>query len=234
MAKNLTGYVRFDKKRKRWFFRCSPVDPKTGLRKERKEFFLTQKEAEQARRKFLTEFERNGDAVFSREDLTFEQLAKRYQEARMIPAELNFVLANGWIERNPFTATTNGKSLIRRAMTSLIGRLGSSFPLLLDEAQVLDPPRIESETSRPLLIVAGEDEQLPHASREYCEEAPPARPDGECVQQRRNSLSGAGSRVPGQSGGFRNRGENLTALAGARRLPPAAETAPNWHRSRTR
>jgi hypothetical protein len=87
MAKNLTGYVSFDKGRKRWFFRCSPVDPKTGLRKEKKEFFLTQKEAEQARRKFLTEFERRGDAVFSREDLTFEQLAQRYQESRLIPAE---------------------------------------------------------------------------------------------------------------------------------------------------
>jgi Arm DNA-binding domain len=87
MAKNLTGYVRFDQTRKRWFFRCAPVDPKTGLRKERKEYFLTQREAEQARRKFLTELDQNGDAVFSREDLTFEQLALRYREARLIPAE---------------------------------------------------------------------------------------------------------------------------------------------------
>jgi hypothetical protein len=70
MAKNLMGYVRFDKQRKRWFFRCAPIDPKTGLRNERKQFFLTQKEAELARRKFLSEFERNGDTVFSREDLT--------------------------------------------------------------------------------------------------------------------------------------------------------------------
>ena len=87
MAKNLTGYVRFDKQRKRWFFRCSPVDTKTGLRKERKEFFLTQKEAEQGRRKFLTDFEHNGESVFAREDLTFEQLAERYQETRLIPVE---------------------------------------------------------------------------------------------------------------------------------------------------
>jgi hypothetical protein len=87
MAKNLTGFVRFDKKRKRWFFRCSPVDSKTGLRKERKGFFLTQKEAELARRRFLAEFERSGDAVFSREDLTFEQLAGRYRKTRLIPAD---------------------------------------------------------------------------------------------------------------------------------------------------
>lgn len=87
MAKNLTGYVRFDNRRKRWFFRCAPVDPKTGVRRERKEFFLTQREAEQARRKFLSEYERTGETIFTREDLTFEQLAQRYQETRLIPVE---------------------------------------------------------------------------------------------------------------------------------------------------
>ncbi len=87
MAKNLTGYVRFDKRRKRWFFRCAPADPKTGLRREHKEFFLTQREAEQARRKFLSKYEQTGESVFIREELTFEQLAQRYKETRLIPVE---------------------------------------------------------------------------------------------------------------------------------------------------
>ena len=94
MAKNLTGFVSFDKKRKRWFFRCSPVDPKTGLRKEKKEFFLTQKEAEQGRRRFLTDFESRGEVVFSREDLTFEQLAERYQK---VSPQLNGAIRSGAI-----------------------------------------------------------------------------------------------------------------------------------------
>ena len=58
-----------------------------GPAKGEERFFLTQKEAEQARRRFLAEFERSGDAVFSREDLTFEQLAERYRKTRLIPAE---------------------------------------------------------------------------------------------------------------------------------------------------
>ncbi|NOT62313.1 MAG: hypothetical protein HOP19_19060 [Acidobacteria bacterium] len=58
-----------------------------GLRKERKDFFLTQKEAEQARRKFLLDFEDKGESVFTRADPTFEQLAERYHETRLIPAE---------------------------------------------------------------------------------------------------------------------------------------------------
>lgn len=41
MAKNLKGDVRFDNRQKRGFFRCAPVDPKTGMRRERKGLFLT-------------------------------------------------------------------------------------------------------------------------------------------------------------------------------------------------
>ena len=225
MAKNLTGYVRFDKQRKRWFFRCSPIDSKTGLRKERKQFFLTQKEAEQARRRFLTEFERLGDAVFSREDITFEQLAERYQEARLIPAEyidgkkvaghrelsplttylkslteyfgkqkirtiqfgdvealklhlirkptradkkrttaavnrelqflravLNFALANGWIERNPFSAATNGKKIINRSVENKRQR----FPTFGEELAMLRMCTGRRVHLKPLLIIAAD------------------------------------------------------------------------------
>jgi integrase len=216
--------VRFDKKRKRWFFRCSPVDPTTGLRRERKEFFLTQKEAEQARRRFLSEFERCGEAVFSREDLTFEQLAERYQNARLIPAEyidgkkvaghrelspltsylkslteyfgkrkirviqygdlealklhlirkptregkkrtaaavhrelqflramLNFALANGWIESNPFSAA-NGKKLINRSAEKKRER----FPTFGEELAMLRLCAGRSRHLRPLLIIAAD------------------------------------------------------------------------------
>jgi len=225
MAKNLTGYVRFDKQRKRWFFRCSPIDSKTGLRKERKQFFLTQKEAEQARRRFLTEFERLGDAVFSREDITFEQLAERYQEARLIPAEyidgkkvaghrelsplttylkslteyfgkqkirtiqfgdiealklhlirkptradkkrtaaavnrelqflravLNFALANGWMERNPFSAATNGKKIINRSVENKRQR----FPTFGEELAMLRMCTGRRVHLKPLLIIAAD------------------------------------------------------------------------------
>ncbi len=166
-----------------------------------------------------------GDTVFSREDLTFEQLSERYREARLIPAEyidgkkvaghrelspltaymkslteyfgkqkirtihykdiealklhlirkptragkkrtaaavnrelqflravLNFALANGWIERNPFSAATNGKKIINRSVENKRQR----FPTFGEELAMLRMCSGRRVHLKPLLIIAAD------------------------------------------------------------------------------
>jgi hypothetical protein len=86
MMKAREGYVYFDERSKNWVARFSPfVNAKS--RKNFTRSRTTRKEALQALREMIQQYETKGATAFENENLSFEQLADRYREAKMMQAE---------------------------------------------------------------------------------------------------------------------------------------------------
>lgn len=84
--KSREGYVYFDESAKKWVARFSPFVNAT-TRKNLTRTRATRKEALTALRELIQQYETNGLAALDHENLTFEQLAIRYRNAKMIKAE---------------------------------------------------------------------------------------------------------------------------------------------------
>jgi len=87
-----TGTVQFDERRGAWYARVCFTDPKTGKRKERRKYGETKTEANKLRLKLILEVEQS-ETIYTAEaeslkpdKLRFAELARRYEEARLIPA----------------------------------------------------------------------------------------------------------------------------------------------------
>jgi integrase len=80
------GYVFFDERTKKWVARFSPFVNATA-RKNFTRSRTTRKEALQALRELVQEYESKGVTAFDNRDLNFEQLADRYRDTKMIEAE---------------------------------------------------------------------------------------------------------------------------------------------------
>jgi hypothetical protein len=80
------GYVFFDERSKKWVARFSPFVNATA-RKNFTRSRETRKEALQALRDLVQEYESKGVTAFDNRDLNFEQLADRYRDTKMIEAE---------------------------------------------------------------------------------------------------------------------------------------------------
>lgn len=84
--KSREGYVYFDERSKKWVARFSPFVNAT-TRKNFTRSHATRKDALKALRELIQEFETKGAAALDTENLSFEQLADRYREAKMMEAE---------------------------------------------------------------------------------------------------------------------------------------------------
>jgi hypothetical protein len=80
------GYVFFDERSKKWVARFSPFVNATA-RKNFTRSRETRKEALNALREMIQQYEAKGATAFDNQNLTFEQLADRYRDAKMIEAE---------------------------------------------------------------------------------------------------------------------------------------------------
>jgi integrase len=80
------GYVFFDERTKKWVARFSPFVNATA-RKNFTRSRETRKEALQALRELVQEYESKGVTAFENRDLNFEELADRYKDTKMIEAE---------------------------------------------------------------------------------------------------------------------------------------------------
>ena len=80
------GYVFFDERSKKWVARFSPYVNATA-RKNFTRSRETRKEALQALRDLVQEYESKGITPFENRDMNFEQLADRYRDTKMIEAE---------------------------------------------------------------------------------------------------------------------------------------------------
>src|SRR5262245_64248525 len=80
------GYVYFDERTKKWIARFSPFVNAT-TRKNLTRSRETRKEALQALRDLVQEYESKGVTPFENRDMNFEQLADRYKDTKMIKAE---------------------------------------------------------------------------------------------------------------------------------------------------
>src|SRR5262249_2136446 len=80
------GYVFFDERSKKWVARFSPFVNATA-RKNFTRSRETRKEALQALRELVQEYESKGVTAFENRDLNFEELADRYKDTKMIEAE---------------------------------------------------------------------------------------------------------------------------------------------------
>jgi integrase len=86
--KSRTGYIYFDKKKRRWAGRVMlPADPVTGKRKSVRCFALTKTDVRKKMQKVLNKVENQGLASISPERMTFADLAREYAEHELIPAE---------------------------------------------------------------------------------------------------------------------------------------------------
>src|SRR4030095_2194601 len=90
--KTRTGTIQFDKKRGAWYARICFTDPTTGKRKEKRKYGDTKTEANKLRIELIKEVE-NGETAHAVEvealkpdKLKFSERARRYEEARLIPA----------------------------------------------------------------------------------------------------------------------------------------------------
>lgn len=84
--KSREGYVYFDERSKKWVARFSPFVNAT-TRKNFTRSRATRKDALKALRELIQEYETKGPAALDTHNLTFEQLADRYREAKMMKAE---------------------------------------------------------------------------------------------------------------------------------------------------
>jgi hypothetical protein len=80
------GYVFFDERSKKWVARFSPFVNATA-RKNFTRSRTTRKDALKALRDLIQQYETKGPTAFENENMSFEQLADRYREAKMIRAE---------------------------------------------------------------------------------------------------------------------------------------------------
>jgi integrase len=80
------GYVFFDERSKKWVARFSPFVNAT-TRKNFTRSRATRREALNALREMIQQYESKGVTAFDNRDLTFEQLADRYRDAKMIEAQ---------------------------------------------------------------------------------------------------------------------------------------------------
>jgi len=86
--KSRTGYTYFDKKKKRWVGRVMlPADKTTGKRKSVRRFGRTEADVRKKLRKLVDKLEENGAMSIPAERMTFTDLAKKYEENELIPAE---------------------------------------------------------------------------------------------------------------------------------------------------
>lgn len=80
------GYVFFEERSKKWIARFSPfINAKSRRNFTRSR--ATRKEALRALREMIQQYETKGATAFENENLSFEQLADRYREAKMMQAE---------------------------------------------------------------------------------------------------------------------------------------------------
>jgi hypothetical protein len=84
--KSREGYVYFDERSKKWIARFSPFVNAT-TRKNFTRSRATRKEALKALRELIQQYETKGLVALDAQSLSFEQLADRYREAKMIEAE---------------------------------------------------------------------------------------------------------------------------------------------------
>jgi integrase len=90
--KTRTGTVRFDKERGAWYARVCFTDPQNGKRKEKRKYGENKTEANKLRLELVREIERGKTihadeaAAVKPDKLRFADLARRYEEARLIPA----------------------------------------------------------------------------------------------------------------------------------------------------
>jgi hypothetical protein len=73
------GYVYFDERSKKWVARFSPFVNATA-RKNFTRSIATRREALQALREMIQQYESKGVTAFDNRDLNFEQLADRYRD----------------------------------------------------------------------------------------------------------------------------------------------------------
>jgi len=78
--------MHFPERSKKWVARFSPFVNATA-RKNFTRSRTTRREALQALREMIQQYESKGVTAFDNRDLTFEQLADRYREAKMIEAQ---------------------------------------------------------------------------------------------------------------------------------------------------
>jgi integrase len=84
--KERTGYIFFDKSRKRFVGRITFTDSVTGARKEKKCYGKTKTEARRKLNKIKQKLEQHGPQVVLNERRTFAQLAEEYRKKKLVPA----------------------------------------------------------------------------------------------------------------------------------------------------
>jgi integrase len=84
--KSREGYVYFDERSKKWVARFSPFVNAT-TRKNFTRSRATRRDALKALRELIQDYETKGAAALDTGNLSFEQLANRYREAKMMEAE---------------------------------------------------------------------------------------------------------------------------------------------------
>jgi integrase len=89
--KERTGYIYYDKSRKRFVGRVTFTDSVTGKRKEKKCYGKTKTETRRKLTKLKQKFDHHGTQVVVNERMTFAQLAEEYRKKKLVPA----VFVNG-------------------------------------------------------------------------------------------------------------------------------------------
>ncbi len=84
--KERTGYLYFDKSRKRWVGRVTYQDPVTGKRRNKKCYAETKTEARVQLAKVKAKIEKHGAQIVASERLTFAHLAEVFRKEKLIPA----------------------------------------------------------------------------------------------------------------------------------------------------
>jgi len=84
--KSNTGYVVYDKNKKRWLGRITFKDPVTGKRRWRKCYGQTKTEARNKLDRLKGKLRKNGTRAVAMELMTFADLARVYKEEKLIPA----------------------------------------------------------------------------------------------------------------------------------------------------